>query len=302
MKESMICEYFDVLSKQNGHTRDKNIMINEDEHIYFVSGFPRDYFMSVTTWKDTLFPKFDADDVSKKLSTRSKPSQYSGLTPTQIKTNWGERADLGKWLHRDIEGFLNNNILPSKYTNHDLLCLHEIAYYEWIHMQKQHGHTLPAQIETKEWRQFMRFVCDNPHLKPYRTEWMVYHEEYKLTGTIDAVFTLDPERCIMPQNEMPRSEPIFIIVDWKRSPHRVSRSESYNRKLKDSSLWFMQDTNYWKFAVQINLYTIILGDKYDIKCDYMFIVRFHPDSSTYQTIRMPCLDWALRPLLRSSAK
>ena len=35
---------------------------------------------------------------------------------------------------------------------------------------------------------FIEFIKDFPHLKPYRTEWVVYYEDIKLAGSIDMVY------------------------------------------------------------------------------------------------------------------
>lgn len=285
----MICEFFDTLAQQNAHARDKSIKLDHDTHIYEVVGFPPGYFTSVTTWKAKLFPEFDKKVASKRCELNPKPSRYAGLTSTQIEGVWDEGAELGRWFHRDIEGFLNDNILPPGYSNADLLQVHEIAHLE-LHSLPS---SIPKPIETKEWQFFMRFVRDHPHLKPYRTEWMIYHEEYRLTGTIDAVFTT---------NHPKDGKPIFLILDWKRSRRKLRRQENTDRKPLEKTLWFAQDSDYWRFAVQLNLYRIILIDKYDIRSDHMYIVRLHPDATSYQVMRMPILDHWLRPLLQNQPK
>jgi len=339
MKKRMIGEYFPVLVEQHAHPRDKNIARNDDDHTYIGKGFPPGYFTSVTTWKESFFTKFDSNAMSKKVSAWAKPdSEYVDLTAAEIRSNWGEKRELGKDLHRDIEGFLNDITLPPNYTNADLYAV----YLE--HLATAGPTEIPA-----DWQQFIHFIRDNPYLRPYRVEWIVYHEEYKLCGTIDAVFTLDRDKFDawtkegniesdqqspqngdkkfirsrnkdenglssrngdqkLPQKEthngdqkLPQKDPVFIIIDWKRCKRKISRTDRYNRKLQDPNLWFMQDNDYWKFAFQLNLYRIIL-EKYNIKCDHMYVVRFHPESTKYQVVRMPRLDWWLKPLLRASVK
>ena len=302
MEESMIGEYFPVLSERHAHPRDKNIVRNDSDHSYVGRGFPPGYFTSVTTWKDTFFTKFDSDAVSKKISSRAKPdSEYADLTQAEIQTNWAEKRELGKDLHRDIEGFFNDTFLPPNYTNADLYA----AYQEHLNTA---GPTDLQSEPPPDWLQFIQFVRDNPYLRPYRVEWIVYHEEYKLCGTIDAVFTIDRDKFDAWTKEgkdefqsETKSDQVFILIDWKRCKRKISRTDKYGRKLNDPYLKFMQDNDYWKFAFQLNLYRIIL-EKYDIKCDHMYVIRFHPDATKYQVVRMPSLDWWLKPLLRASVQ
>jgi len=35
---------------------------------------------------------------------------------------------------------------------------------------------------------FLEFVKNTPTLKPYRTEWIIYHEDLKLAGSIDMIY------------------------------------------------------------------------------------------------------------------
>jgi hypothetical protein len=290
--DRMIKEYFPVLSETNSHPRDENIVLNYESHIYTIKGYPSGSFKSVTKWKDERFPEFDADLVIEKM--RSKPNfgetKYSGMTTSEIKSSWSnnatEAAELGRWLHRDIEGFLNDNSLSQNYTNGDLFSLHELVRVEdqLVLLEEE------SNAETKEsieWGYFMHFVRDYGTLIPYRTEWMIYHEEYRIVGTIDCVYKF--------QNKS--GETRYAIFDWKRSGKGVSRSKYYNEKPKEKSLGFMKNNSYWQYAIQLNLYRIILMDHYDIRTDHMYILRLHPGAKDYQLVRMPVLDWALRPLL-----
>jgi hypothetical protein len=265
----MIKEFFPVLAETNPHKRDLHITLDHDAHIYTIKGYPEGFFKSVTTWKSERFPEFVADEVIERMQTRSDfgEGKYSGMTATEIKNMWenkkNECADLGKWLHRDIEGFLNDNSLTTGYSNGDLFRNHKITFYE------------ETVEETQEWYYFMLFTRD--------------YENYRIVGTIDCVFKFTTSD----------GQIKYAIFDWKRSEKKVQRCKHYDGQLPDVSLRFMRNNDYWKYAIQLNLYRIILMDKYDISTDHMYILRLHPNSSSYQLIRMPILDWVLRPLLQA---
>ena len=83
-----------------------------------------------------------------------------------------------------------------------------------------------------EFDYFMNFEADHENkLIPYRTEWMVFHEELKLSGSIDMVF----------QNKKGELE----IYDWKRSKAIEYDFDNLRNLLKLFS--------YKKFLILINL-------------------------------------------------
>lgn len=286
----MIKEFFPSLSETNPHPRDKHIKLDYDTHIYTIEGYDPGVFKSVTAWKEEKFPDFEADEIIARIQLRTDfgESRYTGMSSSEIKNLWDSKrtecADLGRWLHRDIEGFLNDNSLVPGYSNGDLFRIHKIAWFE-----ETNEHSSEEIGETEEWLHFMRFVRDYADLIPYRTEWMVYHETYKIVGTIDCVYKFVDKN----------GETKFAIFDWKRSEKKLDKTKHFDGKFKDKRLSFMKNNSYWQYAVQLNLYRIILMDKYGISTDHMYILRLHPKSSNYQLVRMPILDWVLRPMLEN---
>ena len=55
-----------------------------------------------------------------------------------------------------------------------------------------------------EYEYFMKFYEDNKNLEAYRTEWNIFHEEMKLSGSVDMVY-----------QDTNNGE--YYIYDWKRS-------------------------------------------------------------------------------------
>ena len=125
-----------------------------------------------------------------------------------------------------------------------------------------------------EWTYFLNFVRDFPHLKPYRTEWTVYHEELRLAGSIDMVYE-NPDGTLS-------------IYDWKRSSDIV-KVNAWNKCAVTECISWMPDSNFWHYALQLNAYKMILETKYKKIIKDLYLVRLHPDSSNYELIQVPDL-------------
>jgi len=236
------------LAKLNPHERDQFIEFDEGPHIYTVHG--QQGYTSVTTWNHSHFSHFDAEGVVAnilKSKNMSNPSyKYYGMTREQILAMWDENRDqasgAGTKMHYDIECYWNN---------------------------------MPVSNDSIEYSYFQRFVADFPELKPYRTEWMVYYEELKLSGSIDMVFE-NPDGTLQ-------------IYDWKRC-----REIKYddNKFAHTECIRHMPDTNFWHYALQLNTYKTILETKYGKKVTGLYLVVTHPDNPyrTYDRVPIPFLE------------
>lgn len=247
----------DFLAKLNAHERDKYIEFDEGPHIYTVHG--QQGYTSVTTFIHKLFPHFDADAIIKKLLSSKKMSdpsyKYYGMTKEQIIKDWDtnrdEAANAGTKMHYDIECYFNN---------------------------------INNKNESIEYEYFQRFRNDFPELKPYRTEWTVYYEEYKLSGSIDMVFE-NPDGTLQ-------------IYDWKRC--KSIEYEAYGNKTSIvPCLDHLPDTNFWHYSLQLNLYKTILEAKYGKKVTGLYLVCLHPENcyKTYDRIEVPFLAKEIKDVL-----
>ena len=124
-----------------------------------------------------------------------------------------------------------------------------------------------------EYKYFLKFYEDYKHLIPYRTEMLVYDEELQLAGSIDMIF-----QC---------SDGNYEIYDWKRSKEIVKNSK-WNKWSKNSIISHLPDTNYWHYALQLNIYKAILIKKYGMTVTNLYLVSLHPDNKAY--IRIPVVD------------
>lgn len=230
-----------MLESINAHERDEFIVFDEEPHIYYVNNQPVQ--ISVTSLVHQFFSKFDAESIISKMMNGKNwnKSKYFGMTRDEIKKQWTdsgtEATHHGTIMHKAIETFYNGDEVE------DL------------------DHTL-----TPEYKQFEKFTDDhNDKLKAYRTEWVVYDEDYNLAGSIDMVFeNLD--------------DGTLSIYDWKRS--KEIKTTNYFSK----GVGIMQgfaDCNYIHYSLQLNIYKHILQTKYGKFIRDMFLVVMHPTKKTY---------------------
>ena len=251
----------------NLHKRDTNIRFYETGHKYEVTNDESPY-TSVTTWVHSHFPKFNPDMIIKSMMNGKNWSpghKYWGKTAQEIKDGWSSNgaALAGTNLHYRIECFMNNANLQLPYTHKELMDL-----YTKEQDQKQ---------EDPEWSYFIQFVKEFPHLKPYRTEWVVYDEDVQIAGSIDMVYE--------------NSDGTLSIYDWKRSKE-ISTTNNYKKFAYTQCLKHIPHTNFWHYALKLNIYKRIIENKYEKKVKELFLVRLHPNNihQTYEIIKLPLLE------------
>lgn len=278
-----------VLSTTNRHDRDQFIQFFEDGHKYIITNDPDSKYTSVTTLIHHHFPQFDADSIVTKMMSSpnyKEGHKYWGMTGDEIKTKWSNdgisASGLGTEMHYQIECFMNNPKLRSPYTHRDL-------YDELLKSgRRKRKQTQPPQ-ETTEWSYFLDFIKSTPYLKPYRTEWTIYHEDLKLAGSVDMVYE--------------NSDGTLSIYDWKRSKE-ISRTTNFNQYATTESIRHIPNVNYWHYALQLNIYKAILETKYDKKVRDLYLVRLHPDNidKTYDLIMLPILTNDINSIFEHKAK
>jgi len=234
-----------VLNKLFYHDRDARIQFFNDGHIYKIDDDCS--YKSVTTFVKKFFNPFDANTILMKMKRNGTFSKkYGTKTIEQVKNEWNDTgkhaAELGTLLHICIENFYNQ-----------ISC------------------DIPKSIET-EFDYFKRFhkehVISNG-LEPYRTEWYIFMEEYKIAGSVDMVFKLRNGN--------------LAIYDWKRSK-KIEFSNKYSKALNPIS--HLDDCNMSHYSLQLNLYRYILEKKYDKVVEKLCLVFLHHDNSSYIIIEV----------------
>ena len=161
--------------------------------------------------------------------------KYYGMTKAEIKKSWNDNGDnaakLGTEMHKMFEDYYNGEAIVGTGV---------------------------------EFEYFQNFVKDFTHLKPFRSEWTVYDEALKLSGSIDMLFI----------NE----DGTLSIYDWKRCKS-VEKFVSYNQ-FALGPVSHLPDTNFWHYSIQLNTYKLIIERNYGYKVKDMYLVCIHPELDT----------------------
>jgi hypothetical protein len=246
------------LARVNEHPRDLRIQFNEEEHSYAIDG-SKIGWVSCTQFKGQFFGHFDPDAVIKKMMSGSNwiKSPYYGRTAEDIKAGWAASGDeastAGTRMHLDIEHYYNSSELSVESMKRD---------DDW------------TPNPSVEWDQFMSYQAKvGSKMEPYRTEWLVWNEDIKLAGSIDMLYK--------------KSNGKYAIYDWKRSKE-IKTENRYQSGY--GPLSHLPDANYWTYSMQLNIYRMILKQKYDMDVDEMALVILHPNQANWRVIKINIME------------
>ena len=232
-----------MLQSQNPHPRDERIRFVEESHKYYVDGSVDGFeYISTTSLMHSMFKPFDADEVIDKMrkSRNWANSPYHGQSPEEIKAGWDSNRDLaaksGTAMHENIENFYNG-------IDHKI---------------------------TPEFEMFQKFRDDHEGLVPYRTEWCIFDEDSKVSGSVDMVY------------EVSESPGTFGIADWKRSKAIKTENKWQSGTSKHTS--HLPDCNFIHYSLQLSTYKYILEKNYGLTISDTFIVVLHPAQDSYNKI------------------
>jgi hypothetical protein len=255
---------------RNFHPRDFRINFFEEGHTYFLTvcnaaseatalalnvrlpliSVWSNYLLSVTTLIHELFPPF-VEDVAIENMMRSPKwtdpvkNRYFGMTPAQIKLAWQEARELGTAMHANIENYYNG---------------------------------LPYETVGREWELFTAFERDwvTGWLRPYRTEWLIYSEALRLTGSVDMLYEYADEERNKPDKDGKRH---LVLMDWKRAVDLLEPNcyESGSHPATED----MSNCKVCHYTVQLQLYKMLLEANYNVVIDSMSIVGLHPSQENY---------------------
>lgn len=227
-----------LLKYKNKHPFDSRIKFREEGHKYWIDGDDKD-LVSATTFIHQFFDEFDTEKIINKILNKweykNNPSyKYYLMKPEKIKEMWDknrdEASEAGTIMHANIEYFYND---------------------------------LEVENDSPEFEQFLDFYKDHEDLEMYRTEWMIFSDVLRLTGSIDAVF----------RNE----DGTLSLGDWKRSKEikfKAFDEDSFGRFPFQN----LPDCNFYHYSLQLNLYRSILEKFYNEKIKDMFLVVLHPNN------------------------
>lgn len=252
------------LSNLNKHERDQYISFDEGPHIYDIKGDRT--FMSCTTWVHSHFPHFDSTTIINNILNNPKYTtdptyKYYGMTKEAILESWDKNRDSASTSGTNMHFYIE-------------------CYYNGIDIGDN----------STEYKYFMEFLADHSNLEPYRTEWCVYYEEIKISGSIDMVF-----------RDKKTGE--YHIYDWKRVKsieYEAFRGQTaLTEPIKD-----LPNSNFWIYSLQLNTYKAILEAKYGMRINDLYLICIHPDNpnKTYEKIKCHDLSKEIQELFELRRK
>ena len=249
--------------------RDKDIQFYPQEHIYLYQGTIE--FSPVSKVISYFFNPFDSFYWSKIKADQEQVSQGEKLEEWDKKG--AEAREVGTFMHQQIAAYYAKKEYQKNYR----------FQYTGKYICENKNISL-----ANEYAQFVDFLKQHTFI-PCRTEWMIYDENLKIAGTIDML-------C---HNGM-----TYDIYDWKRSQKVVDTlgnpiqiaafGNTGIRGLED-----IQDTPYWHYCIQQNLYRYILETKYRLQIGKMYLVVFMDSAPTYFKLEVPNMDGTIKTILEN---
>ena len=281
-----------ALGGRNPHPRDAHIHFEEGPHKYTIQGIngvtAETEFTSVTTLVHQHFEHFNAKEViaammrnQKKWNDPIANAKYYGKTAEEIEEMWSkagrDAAAKGTEMHYKIECFYNDvdtaetDTADTAADNNSRRCSPDTPTKELQYFKNFHNEHVAGEQAT---------------LRPYRTEWTVYHEEARIAGSIDMVYEVTDHPTTDTTTDT--DPPALAIYDWKRC-REIVKTNRGNKFATHPAIEHIPDTNYWHYALQLNIYKYILQSKYDKTVTDLYIIVLHPEAKNYQRIKLPDL-------------
>ena len=149
---------------------------------------------------------------------------------------------------------------------------------------EQFYNNLEIEIDCLELEYFMDFEkAIGSRMTPYRTEWRIWDSDLRIAGTVDMVF------------ENPATT--LSLYDWKRCK-LITKDNPWESALV-SCIGHFPNSNYWHYALQLNMYKFILEKNYKKTVKEMVLVCLHPNNANQSFIRLeiPALDREMKSLV-----
>jgi len=242
----------DYLAKLNKHSLDDNISFTPNGHRY--------------TIKHPGCPQGDTNFLSVTTFVHSllKPFDDNRIIDNMMKSdNWSKNKYYGMTKQQIKQQWRQNGKLArdaGTKLHYDIECVYN---------------NMPTNNNSKEFNDFIKFKNDHLDLVPFRTEWLIYDVSLRFAGSIDMIFK--------------KNDNTISIYDWKRVKE-LEKVSKYNKWFENSCVEHLPDTNYWHYALQLNIYKKIIERNYGLLVDEINLVCLHPDLPTYKVVKLPILD------------
>ena len=283
------------LARVFAHSRDKYIAFREKDHQYFLFGKAIKSLVSVSSLLKLAFP--DDFDKDKAYASMGYSHPLKHKPKEEVFAIWEQKnltaVRQGTLLHDNIEQYYNSEYIINRF-------LSKISFPEKLSSLVLEYMDVKIKNTSKEYLMFKQFqkVWVEEHieydrdfpdpmrrkfakglrLEPYRTEMMLYvfNKNIMACGTADILWWyIDSSGAIK-----------HILMDWKRSKKIQFRGY---RNARGTGYIFqdIQNCNYEKYCLQLNLYRWFLTTVYGFDVTAMFLAVFHPNQTNYVVLDVP---------------
>lgn len=202
-------------------------------------------YKSVTTFIKQFFSDFDAEAVAQ--SKAYSYGKYADKSKQEVLDMWQQKADDGTAVHEQIERYIQGQKPQDVYDK----ARQGINYWDKVNDEM--------------------FIFD------VQPELQVFHDEYKLAGTIDVAYKHN--------NKATGAKRQISLIDWKtnkaiyKTPY--NEGDTGTHELTDG----VPDCNWNHYSLQLSLYAHILEDQFDENIYKLELVHLKQDE--YEVHKVP---------------
>ena len=217
----------------------------------------------MTTWLHSHFEAFDADKISSRIVER-------GAQPGSKYYGMTKEEIMASWEQNGREASEAGTALHENIER----------FYNGVPVDAE-------AMEAPDYGLFEQFLLANVGLVPHRTEWMIWDAELRLAGSIDMLFSND--------------DGSLSIYDWKRCKD-IRKTSFGGRCSTTACIEHIPDSNYWHYALQLNVYAELLEKNYGKRVKDLCLVVLHPRQVGPMVLRVPRLRTEVADLLAERTK
>jgi len=147
--------------------------------------------------------------------------------------------------------------------------------------------------DSKEFRLFLDFYekeIEPRNLIFFDAEKMIFSDKYNVAGTIDCLFKKD-------------NKDEYVMLDWKRSKKLVingtGEPDKRGFKIQIGGLTKLNNSSYYRYCLQQNIYKHIVESEYSIKISSMQLILLHEKYDEYHVVTVPQLKKETKIILNS---
>jgi len=205
---------------------------------------------------------------------------------------------IGRFFPFDLKRYVERKALDEGRTEEDVfmeyLMIRDEAAEKGTYLHNQIENFLKGESFDKESIEFTFFLdffekeIKSRNLSFYEAEKMIYSEEYNIAGTIDCLFKKEIK------NE-------YVMIDWKRSKKLTidGRPKKYGFGFALSELNHLDNSSYYRYCLQQNIYKAIAEKNYGLKISSMRLVVLHENFDRYCIVSVPNMERDTKIILNS---